>query len=48
MKEKVTFITNLEPGGITTVLHHLVNSKAIQSEFDLSFFYLNILIIQKC
>lgn len=38
MKEKVTFITNLEPGGITTVLHHLVNSKAIQSEFDLSFF----------
>lgn len=38
MKEKVTFITNLEPGGITTVLHHLVTSKAIQNEFDLSLF----------
>lgn len=38
MKEKVTFITNIEPGGITTVLHHIVTSKAIKSEFDLSFF----------
>lgn len=38
MKEKITFITNLEPGGITTVLQHLVSSETIQNEFALSFF----------
>ncbi|WP_395319474.1 glycosyltransferase [Fructilactobacillus frigidiflavus] len=38
MKEKVTFLTNLDPGGITTVLNHLFTSKEFKNKFDFSVF----------